>query len=478
MRRGVALGRLASGAVVFVSLFAAARAEAATCQGRPTDPAGFQGYSYGADVAKSFAGTAVSVHYTTTGANAVDPATTRADAVPDTVALAADVGDKALAKYASLGFKAPPSDAACTSNGGDGKIDIYLVAFTGADGTTIPEACNGRACSSFVLAESTFKGRGYPTITEGFETVIAHELFHAVQNTYDSELDRFWAEGTAQWAMKLVYPQLVDFEQQLPAFFVDPTRSLDTQPSGVTAGFLYGSAVWPLFLTLRHGPDTVRTILEGEADGTKSIAAADAFLMTKGSSIAEDYPLFGAWNTATKTLAGTGGYPDAAKYPGVKVAALADGATAITSGLAYFSYRGTLDADSKISLDTDATRNGGVAVPIDGGKPDLTRAVKLPADVAAGDVLVVVAGITTKKTDAPFTLHVGPPDPAMGSSSGGDAGASSTGGPGGGSSSGGCAVVAKAGAPRGEGSDRDGLASFTVLGLAVAGLVTARRRRR
>ncbi|MEA2753549.1 MAG: hypothetical protein QOI41_7692, partial [Myxococcales bacterium] len=389
MRRGVAL---AGGAVVFVSLFTAVRAQAASCQGRPTDPAGFQGYSYGADVVKSFAGTSVSVHYATTGANAVDPATTRADSVPDTVALAVEVGDKALAKYAAMGFKAPPSDASCTSNGGDGKIDVYLVAFTGADGSTIPEACNGRACSSFVLSESTFKGRGYPTIAEGFETVVAHELFHAVQNAYDSQLDRFWAEGTAQWAMKNVYPQAIDFEQQLPAFFSDPARSLDTQPSGVTAGFLYGAAVWPLFLTLRHGPDTVRTILETEADGTKSIAAADAVLMTKGSSIAEDYPLFGAWNTATKALAGTGGYPDAAKYPGVKVAALADGVNAITSGLGYFSYRATLEAEASISLDTDATRNAGVAVPIDGGKPDLSRAVKLPANVAAGDVLVVVAG--------------------------------------------------------------------------------------
>jgi uncharacterized membrane protein YgcG len=475
MRRGVAL---AGGAVVFVSLFAAARAHAAGCQGRPTDPAGFQSYSYGADVVKAFAGTTVSVHYATTGANAVDPTSTRGDGVPDTVALAADVGDKALAKYAEMGFKAPPSDASCTSNGGDGKLDVYLVAFTGADGTTIPEACTGRACSSFVLAESTFKGRGYPTVAEGFQTVVAHELFHAVQNGYDSQLDRFWAEGTAQWAMKNVYPQLVDFAQQLPAFFAEPSRSLDTQPSGVTAGYLYGSAVWPLFLTLRHGPDTVRAILEAEADGTKSLVAADAVLMTKGSSLADDYPLFGAWNAATKTLAGPDGYPDAAKYPGVNVAALADGVTAISSGLGYFAYRGTLGADASISLDTDGARNAGVAVPIEGGRPDLARAVKLPANVAAGDVLVVVAGITTKKTDAPFTLHVAAPDPGILSSSSGDGGASSSsssGGSGGSSSSGGCAIVSGGG----EGAPaRERYASFGSLGIAIAAIGACVMRRR
>lgn len=465
MTRG---GALAGGAVVFASVLVAARADAATCQGRPTDPSGFQAYSYGADTVESFATARVRVHYTKTGTNAVQPATSRGDGVPDSVALVGDVAEKALAKYAEMGFKQAPSDASCTSNGGDDKIDIYLVHFTAADGTTVRDACTGRVCGSFVLSEATFVGRGYPTTTDGFRTVIAHELFHTIQNGYDADIDRFWAEGTAQWAMKTVYPELTDFENQMPAFFKEPTRSIDTQPSGVTAGYLYGSAVWPLFLTLRHGPDVVKDILEKEADGTASIGAADAVLMGAGSSIAAEYPLFGAWNTATKTLAGTGGYPDAAKYPGVKTAALADGVTAITSGLSYFSYRGTLDASSSITIEADATRVAGVAVPIEGGKPDLARATKLPANMQ-GDVLVVVAGTTTKKTDAPFTLHIGAPDPESPSSSGTPA-TPSTGGDGGGGDSGGCATASPA-----PSRTSDALA---LLGLAIVGLVVTRRRTR
>jgi len=466
-------GALLAGGAALVSLLGVARAaSAAGCQGRPTDASGFQGYSYGAEPVKSFATARVRVHYATTGANSVDPTTTRADSVPDTVALAADVGEKALGKYAEMGFKQPPPDTACTSNGGDDKLDVYLLAFTGADGTTITETCTGRSCSSFVLVEASFSGRGYPTVAEGFRTVVAHELFHSIQDGYDSEIDRFWAEGTAQWAMKQVFPELVDFEQQLPAFFKDPTRSLDTQPSGVTAGFLYGSAVWPLFLTLRHGPDTVREILEKELDGTKSLAATDALLVSKGSSLAEDYPLFGAWNTATKTLAGAGGYPDAAKYPGVKLATLAEGATGITSGLSYYSYRATLDAPSSVSVETDATRNAAVGVPIVDGKPDLTKAAKLPANLE-GDVLVVVGGITTKKTDAPFTLHLGAPDPGA-TSSGGTSGADGgTGGGGGGGDSGGCATAGTA-APM-PSPARDAFAAFAVL---LGAAVVARRRRR
>jgi hypothetical protein len=91
---------------------------------------------------------------------------------------------------------------------------------------------------------------------------------------------------------------------------------------------------------------------------------------------------------------------------------------------------------------------------------------------------VVVAGITTKKTDAPFTVHVGAAEPSMPSSSSGDGGASSSSGGGMAttSSSGGCTTASSA-ASR-DGRHGDGLASLGVLGVAVAALVAGRRRRR
>jgi hypothetical protein len=460
MRRSLRFGAgvfLAAGIVTI-----AADASAAVCPSRPTDAAGYQGYTYGAATVMSFATGRVRVHYATSGVHVPDLATTRGDSVPDTVALAADVGEKSLLKYAEMGFKEPPSDESCTSNGGDNKLDVYLVGFAGADGTTVPVACTGRTCGSFVLVESSFSGRGYPSIAEGFQTVVSHEIFHAIQNGYDSEIDRFWAEGTAQWAMKSVFPAAVDFERQLPAFFKDNTRSLDTQPSGVTAGFLYGSSVWPLFLTLRHGPDAVREILEKQLDGTKAIPATEAMLVSKGSSLAQEYPLFGAFNAATKSLVPEGGYPDAAKYPGVKIVALAEGAAGISSGLSYFPYRGTLDGPSKISLETDAARNAGIVVPIVDGKAKLASAQPLPAN-AEGEVLVIVAGTTTKKTDAPFTVHVGAADPTLSPDAGGGGGTSGSSGTGGGDDGGGCATT------RASSSSRDPHAFFAFV-IALAGL--------
>jgi uncharacterized protein (TIGR03382 family) len=395
-------------ALVFLSVLAGAKVASAACVGRPTDAGGFASYDYSdAAEVKSFAGTKVRVHYATSGVHAPVLTSTRTDGVPDTVAFAADTGDGALTKYEAMGYHAVPSDEACASNGGDGLVDIYLVHFTAADGSTHAE-CDGSTCSSFALVESTFKNKGYADAQEGFKTVVTHELFHAVQNTYKPEDAPFWAEGTAQWAMKKVHPELQDFERQMPAFFADTTRSIDAPPGGVSAGFLYGSAVWPLFLSIRQGDDFIRTVFEGELDGTGPLPAIEKALQAKGTSLAAEYPLFAAWNVGTGKLKSQGGYPDAAKYPGQKTESLEDGASDITSGFGYFAYRGTLTAEQGITLETDATRNAGVVVPIVDDVLQLDQAKKLPAN-ASGAVLVIVSGVTSKKSDAKFTLHVADP---------------------------------------------------------------------
>lgn len=465
MRRA---GALAAGAVSFVALLAASSDARAACSGRPSDAGGFNGYVYPPAVEKTHDSARVRVHYTTTGMHAPDQTTTRGDSVPDVIAHTAESAETALAKYEEMGFKLPPSDTACTSNGGDAKIDVYIVAFTGADGSTISESCTGSSCSSFVLVASGFTGTHYPSAKEGFRTVVAHELFHAVQNTYSpSQEDRTWAEGTAQWGMKQPFPELVDFEKALPPFFKEPSRSIDSPPAGVTVSYVYGSGVWPLFLQLKYGPTTVREVFEQEAKGTANVyEAIDTVLKAKGASLAEAFPLFGAWNASTKALAGTGGYPDAAKYPGITVGKLEDGVGEISSGLGYFAYRGTV-ANNGISLETDAARNGGVMVPIVDGKPDLSKAQKLPAN-GDGEVLVVVGGITTKKTDAPFKVRIG--DPVQGSS-GGTSGTSGTT-----SSSGGAAPADEGGCSTTPSSSSNGSALLVVAGVVVARLMRRRAR--
>jgi hypothetical protein len=424
-RAAAALGVLAAAAF--------AREAGAQCAGRPTDANGAAGYSYAGATVLSYATSRAKVFYATSGPHAPVLTSTRSDNVPDTVAFAADVAEQSLAHYEQLGYRKPPSDAACASNGGDGKLDIYLVKFAGADGTTIKESCQGRSCASWVLVEATFAGRGYANAQEGFKTVVSHELFHAVQNAYDADMDRFWAEGSAQWAMKELYPELKDLERNLPAYFSESSRSFDTPPPGAVAGFLYGAAIWPVYLTTRTDKAIVREILEQEAT-LATLPATDAALQARGSSLADEFPMFVAWNACTSTRAGAGGYPDAKSYPAIKTITEADGGTAkgITSGMSSFTFHFVADGASQVAIETDAARNGAVLVPLVDGKCQLDKAAKLPASFE-GEALVAVAGVTTKKTDAPFTLTLGP------APSGGppDAGPPA----GGGGSSGGCSLA-------------------------------------
>ena len=392
---------------------------AAECT-RPTDPGGAGGYDYGDREPSSFGNDQVLVWYTTEGAHAVNRKSSRADQVPDDVATVAAITSDALTRYAALGFRPPISDslsASCGENGGDGRFDVYLVNMRGADGLAVPESgrCTSESpkqCASYLVAKSNYADY-YDTAELGIRTVLPHETFHAVQNAYDVDLDRFWAEGSAQWATKLLDPTLTDLERNLPAFFSQTARSLDAPPNGVTAAFLYGSAIWPVFLSARFGDDIVRSVLEAEAaQGDRALIATDTVLSGMQSSLADEFPLFAAWNAATGARSGTGGYEQAMDYPEVNVSELSSsGAQAITSGFSTFYYHLQTEAPVQIKLDTDRARNQGLLLPLEAGRARVDQLMALPAEFQ-GEGIVVVSGITTSKKDAPFSISLAAPSAA------------------------------------------------------------------
>ena len=405
-------------AVVFALLGGAiaSHANAQECT-RPTDPAGAADYAYGSATVESFGTDTVLVWFTREGEHAVNTHSTRTDGVPDDVAEVAQVTTDALQSYAMMGFHAPIADStntACGSNGGDGRLDVYLVQMVGADGLTNAE--NGRctlsgqasSCAAFILAKSDFSTY-YDTASIGIHTVLPHETFHVIQDAYDTNLDRFWAEGTAQWAAKTLDPSLTDLERFLPAFFDEASRSLDAPATGVTADFLYGAAIWPVFLTQRHGETFVRSVLAQEAlAGAHALDATNTVLESEmpAGSMASEFPLFAAWNAATGARADAHGYTNGAHYPSVMLSEIHSGtAQGITSGYATYYYHTTTTSPATVTLDTNATRNAGLLVPLENGRANLEAAAPLPAQLD-GEGIVVVSGITAHKTDAPFTVHV------------------------------------------------------------------------
>jgi hypothetical protein len=375
------------------------------------------GVSYGSAEVSFFdaASGRARVHFALAGAHAPPPASTLQTDVPDAVVVAAEAADDALDKYESLGYVAPLSDAdsPCASNGGSEAVDIYLINFSAADGQAALDHCEAgtpKRCAGFVMVENDFRKGGYADTAEGLRTVVPHELFHLVQNAYDAGLERWWAEGSAQWAAKQVYPELLDLERFLPDYFETPWRPLNLPPNGVITNFLYATAIWPVFLSERFDGDTVRGVYEELASETMNVfSATDRVLQARGSSLSTAFLQFAADNAATGARApDTGGYTNAASYPQVPLEPLT-GATGdlvsdVGSGFGAFYYLLQTDVPSELSLQADPTRMAALLLPLVDGKVQLADAEPLPATLEGAGV-VVVAGQSLSRTDAPFTLR-------------------------------------------------------------------------
>jgi len=403
---------------------------------RPTDPEGTLGMAFGSAEVAFF--DAVSgrarVHYALSGTHAPPAASTLEDGVPDAVVVAAEAADAALDKFEELGYRAPLGDGAspCDSNGGSDAIDVYLLNFAAADGQAVADSCEEglpRRCSGFIVVENDFRRGGYANAAEGLRTVVPHELFHLVQNAYDVDVDRWWAEGSAQWADKQVYPELKDLERFLPDYFDAPWRPLNVPPNGVITNFLYATAVWPVFLGERFDQALVREVYEGLGpDLADTLPATDAALQARGSSLVDEFLQFAAYNAATGERAPeSGGYVDAASYPLVELKPLSasEGAlvSEVGSGLGAFYYSLNAQAPLELSLEADETRQAALLVPLVDGKLQLDAAQRLPATLE-GQGVVVVAGQSLARTDAPFTLRGKAPSAKLGDDSPGSSGCS------------------------------------------------------
>jgi len=428
---------LASAATAF-----APTAHGQACENhRPTDADGAAGVSYGTAKVSFYdsASGRARVHYALTGPHVPPAASTLQDGVPDAVVVAAQAADDALAKYDELSYVKliGDGDSPCPSNGDSDAVDIYLTQFAAADGQALLDHCDAgppKRCAGFVLVENDFKGGGYSSVAEGMRTVVPHELFHLVQDAYDADVERWWAEGTAQWAAKQVYPDLRDLERFLPGYFANPWRPLNIPPSGVVTDFLYATAIWPVFLNERFDVSIVRQVYEGFGpDRAGVLPTTDVVLQAQGSSLAQEFLQFAAYNAATGARApDAGGYANAADYPLVPFKAV-DASQALLaqdkgSGLGAFYYSLTADPAVELSLDADATRMAALWLPMADGKVQLDQAKPLPV-TAEGDGVVVVAGQSTSRTDAPFKLNGAPPNSETAGSAGAATGATDAGAP-------------------------------------------------
>ena len=163
------------------------------------------------------------LHYAMTGKHAPLP---RDDfhphnGVPDYVDLMADAAEKSYRiQIWEMGFKPIIDDFWEYQNGGDKKQDIYLIKF-GSLGLTVGEwYTSGRitpktshrppyyVMNSQIVATSMTGGSKSETNVY-IETTMAHELFHGVQMTYNSDASTgavlMMLESSATWMEQIVY---------------------------------------------------------------------------------------------------------------------------------------------------------------------------------------------------------------------------------------------------------------------------------
>lgn len=358
-------------------------------------------------------GGALLVHYATTGVDAAPPLDTDGSGAPDFVESVAGIAEAALAQLIALGFRMPLPDGGL---GGDARIDIYLRNLVAADGNAGIDQCTENRCAGYVVAENDYAGFDYPSVTEGIQSVVPHEIFHLVQKAYAAGQPATWEEGTAVWAVEQLYGAAnSDFERFLPSFVTRSFRPFERGVAGFGDGYPYGSALWPYFLARLWGVGVIADAWAA-CETAPFLAAIDRALATRGSSTDAAFVEFTRWNLFTGARAAGGGYPaEAAMWPQVpREAPLAGAGQIFIEGLSARYVPIPVGANPRIAVrPANGTRIAAWLVR-DGGR--LADGVELAerdavwsATVDAGDYTLVVTGLSRNTIATAVDVELTPP---------------------------------------------------------------------
>ncbi|MDQ4144341.1 MAG: hypothetical protein M3198_11475, partial [Actinomycetota bacterium] len=256
----------------------------------------------------------VCFNWVTSTSDAVSPADTNANQIPDFVDAASysmvDVWQKEIV---DLGFRRPQSDANSKNNGSTteegqvGALDVYL-ADIGDDGlygyctTDEPGAATKKTVSAYCVIDNDYDPSQYsaprPEVSgeQALQVTLAHEFFHAIQFNYDWREALFLMEGTAVWMENEVYDGIdASYAYIFDSALHQPEIPLDAYQGGNDdENFEYGAFVFFTWLSEVYGPGwpgsdptIVREVWE-QAGGTKRGIGAVKAAVTNGDWDAAD----------------------------------------------------------------------------------------------------------------------------------------------------------------------------------------------
>ncbi len=205
----------------------------------------------------------------------------------------------------TLGLEKPLPDNDFICDGGNDRLDVYLVDMsvrgTNAinlgetqDGSYVKEAC--KHSSVYIMASDSAS-------VSDLEAILAHEFTHAIQWAYESAACHaaygWFNDATANWAIEYVY-HAKNFEHSPYAtwFFETPEKSLDdrTRKDG-KIGRDYGAYVFFQFLEQTLTAATIKSVFDATKTKATSLEAVDSSIP---GGLDKQWPEFAKtlWNQA------------------------------------------------------------------------------------------------------------------------------------------------------------------------------------
>jgi len=201
-----------------------------------------------------------------------------------------------------LGYARPLPDTASFGNGGDGRLDVYLVdigrqGYFGYCTTDDPGDWESTRVSAYCVIDDDFANPVLEVLLPltGLQVTAAHEFFHAVQFGYDWLEDLWFMEGTAVWMEDEVYDDANDLLRYLAR---GPLGRPEVPLDAGRSGFEYGAWLFWRYASERFGRGIVRAAWGRAGQGDYSLRAIRRALAVRGTDLTAVFAGFGAANRA------------------------------------------------------------------------------------------------------------------------------------------------------------------------------------
>jgi hypothetical protein len=154
---------------------------------------------------------------------------------------------------------APPSDASQSSNGGDGKFDVYFIEDDPSNGWAgIAQPYPGVSCPTARPSYITVEAQNSFASTL---SVAGHEFMHSIEFAFTACGHFPWlVEATATWAEDFLYPNQNDEQRHASAFLDSLADGYPVSRYEYLLPYQYGAYLWLQFLSKTVNNDVIRQI--------------------------------------------------------------------------------------------------------------------------------------------------------------------------------------------------------------------------